>query len=77
MGKKIILPSDDEVKFYAQNKELYKGLHPNPIDNLEIKNVKKEIKNKGNFCSTTKIFSSWKDMVKSVIDNADYKNDKR
>lgn len=75
-NKKIIIPSDEEVQIYT-NKKSIKKLAPNPFDAIEIKDIKKEIKNRGNFCSTTKVYYSWKDMVKSIIDNTDYGNDKR
>ena len=73
--KKIIIPSDDEVEFYSKDTKKLRILSPNPLDPVEIKNIKKEIKNKGNFCSTTKIYYSWKDMVRSIINNTEYNND--
>lgn len=77
MNKKIIIPSDEEVQFYSKGNKSIKILAPNPLQDIELKSVTKQVKNKVNFCSTTKVYYSWKDMVKNVINNTDYGNDKR
>ncbi len=75
--KKIIIPTDLEVKKYSNDKDKIKILHPDPLEHLNIKELNKEIKNKGKFCSTIKIILDWKDIVKDALNNTDYKNDKR
>lgn len=44
---------------------------------LYLKELKKEIKNRGNFCSNIQISLSWKDIVKKILNNTEYFNDQR
>lgn len=77
MGKKIILPNDDEVNIYGNKKPKIIIPPQNPMDNIEIKNIEKEAKNRGKFCSNVKVFLNWKEMVKNILNNTDYGDDKR
>jgi len=74
-NKKIIIPSTEEIKNYG-NKNIIESLSPNPIDKFIIHSSYNG-KNKNKFCSTIKSFLNWKDMVKNILNNTDYKNEKR
>lgn len=73
--KKIILPSESDVFLYGKNSK--KVINPplNPVEKFEIKKENKD--KKKIFYSTIETILSWKDMVKKILNNTDYKNDKR
>lgn len=71
-SKKIILPSESEVFLYGKNNKKIISPEPNPIEKFEIKKENKD-KKKQIFYSTIKTFLNWKDMVKKILNNTDYK----
>lgn len=75
--KKIILPTNSQVEQYSRKSSIIKELSSDPLERYLIKENAKEVKNKGKFCSTVRMFHSWRDMVKEILGNMDFKNDKR
>lgn len=49
----------------------------NFVCNLDLKQLKKEIKNRGNFCSNIQINLSWKEIIKNTLNNTEYFDDER
>lgn len=74
--KKIILPTNSQVEQYSRKSSIIKELSSDPLERYLIKENAKEAKNKGKFCSTVRMFQNWRDMVKEILGNMDFKNDK-
>lgn len=75
--KKIILPTTSQIEQYSRKSSVVKELSSDPLERYLIKENAKEIKNKGRFCSSVRMFQNWRDMVREILGNMEFKNDKR